>query len=104
MATFCALLAATGYAIFLCALLACPVIDYITLELTYILSYVFSLGEQRQRLWRTISSDHRHFCHRSLPRHMAREQHTTTLSPCDGGRGRRGYGQRRRHLIHLALH
>jgi hypothetical protein len=38
MATFCALLAAAGYAIFLGVLFVCPVIDPITLRPTYIVS------------------------------------------------------------------
>jgi hypothetical protein len=47
MATFCALIAAAGYAIFLGGWLVCPVIYFTTSEPTYIVR-VFSIGEQRE--------------------------------------------------------
>ena len=103
MATFCALLAAAGYAIFLGAWYACPVADHHIGTDVY-LFHASSFEEQNDRLRCTFSSDRRYICDRSLPAHMACEQHPTPLPPGDGGRVRLSYGQRRRDCVRLDLH
>ena len=90
MAAFCALLSAAGYAIFLGAWL-CVLALHLG-DRPILCFHVSSFEGQNDRLWRTLSPDHRFLCHSTLPRHMASEQRTTTLPPCDGGRVRLGYG------------
>ena len=102
MAAFCALLAAAGYAIFLGACGVCVVANHLG-DRPILCFHVSSFGEQNDRLLRTIFPDHRFLCRSSLPRHMAGEQRTTTLPPCDGGRVLRVYDQRRWHRVHVAL-